>query len=594
MAYPDNLPDLTNPVATDKTSNPSHAAQHTNANNEIEAICTELGTLPKGSYGSVKLRLNAIDAHVSNTTSVHGLTIANVTQLGNPAAGIVLSTGSAWGTSITNNSTNWNTAYSWGNHASAGYLTAVVADSPLSGAGTAASHLTVDLSSKQNLHANLTSVSGLIYASASFVKMTGANTFSLDTNTYLTGNQTITLSGDVSGSGATSITTTIGNSKVTEAMLNTSDNTTANMSTSKHGFAPKGNNDATYYLDGTGVWSVPAGGGGGGANTALSNLASVAINTSLVSDTDDTDDLGSSSKKWKDLYVDGVAYCDQVEAPIISDSATGELSLRATANVTVLVDSDNDTSGIFYIKKGLPASPTTLVTVQSTNGYMGIGAAPQHLLTLSGAVGSNRMSIIRTDSATASGGIFFLGSDNVSDWNIGTNLYIGSGFEISEGAEPGTSNRFYMSNGGALRLTNYGAGTATFDASGNITSVSDIRLKDIQGDYQRSLAEILAISPILFKYKKETGLDTENIYVGFSAQEVMKYIPEAIGVDSKDYYTFNDKVIIATLVNAVKELQKEIDELKKVNNLPIEKYKAVEEIDDSKVTKYKEAKRNVT
>lgn len=34
-----------------------------------------------------------------------------------PGAGIPLSTGSGWGTSITNNSGNWNTAYSWGNHA---------------------------------------------------------------------------------------------------------------------------------------------------------------------------------------------------------------------------------------------------------------------------------------------------------------------------------------------------------------------------------------------------------------------------------------------------------------------------------------------
>jgi hypothetical protein len=38
-----------------------------------------------------------------------------------PASGIALSTGSAWGTSIVNNSANWNTAYGWGNHASAGY-----------------------------------------------------------------------------------------------------------------------------------------------------------------------------------------------------------------------------------------------------------------------------------------------------------------------------------------------------------------------------------------------------------------------------------------------------------------------------------------
>jgi hypothetical protein len=41
-----------------------------------------------------------------------------------PGAGIGLSTGLGWGTSITNNSANWNTAYGWGNHASAGYAAA--------------------------------------------------------------------------------------------------------------------------------------------------------------------------------------------------------------------------------------------------------------------------------------------------------------------------------------------------------------------------------------------------------------------------------------------------------------------------------------
>ena len=56
---------------------------------------------------------------------------------------------------------------------------------------------------------NLTSLSGLTYVSASFVKMTASGTFSLDTSTYLTANQTITLSGDISGSGSTSITTTL-------------------------------------------------------------------------------------------------------------------------------------------------------------------------------------------------------------------------------------------------------------------------------------------------------------------------------------------------------------------------------------------------
>jgi hypothetical protein len=39
-----------------------------------------------------------------------------------PSAGIAVSTGTAWGTSITDNSSNWNTAFGWGNHASAGYV----------------------------------------------------------------------------------------------------------------------------------------------------------------------------------------------------------------------------------------------------------------------------------------------------------------------------------------------------------------------------------------------------------------------------------------------------------------------------------------
>lgn len=40
-----------------------------------------------------------------------------------PGAGIAVSTGSAWGTSITDNSANWNTAYGWGDHSTVGYLT---------------------------------------------------------------------------------------------------------------------------------------------------------------------------------------------------------------------------------------------------------------------------------------------------------------------------------------------------------------------------------------------------------------------------------------------------------------------------------------
>jgi hypothetical protein len=68
----------------------------------------------------------------SRTITINGTTFdlsANrnwdITSMIYPAAGIALSTGTAWGTSITNNSGNWNTAFGWGNHASAGYLTGI-------------------------------------------------------------------------------------------------------------------------------------------------------------------------------------------------------------------------------------------------------------------------------------------------------------------------------------------------------------------------------------------------------------------------------------------------------------------------------------
>jgi len=47
----------------------------------------------------------------------------------------------------------------------------------------------------------------------------GTGALSIDTSTYLTGNESISLSGDVSGTGATSITTTIGANKILETML---------------------------------------------------------------------------------------------------------------------------------------------------------------------------------------------------------------------------------------------------------------------------------------------------------------------------------------------------------------------------------------
>ena len=61
---------------------------------------------------------------LTRTLTINGQTadlsvdrIFSVDTMVYPSAGIALSNGASWGTSITNNSANWNTAYGWGDHA---------------------------------------------------------------------------------------------------------------------------------------------------------------------------------------------------------------------------------------------------------------------------------------------------------------------------------------------------------------------------------------------------------------------------------------------------------------------------------------------
>jgi len=71
-------------------------------------------------------------------------------------------------------------------------------------------------------------------------------------------------------------------------------------------------------------------GSGSGANTALSNLSAVAINTSLVSDADNTDDLGSSANSWKDIYSRSLILDGSTSGTVTINSDAVSKSLRAT------------------------------------------------------------------------------------------------------------------------------------------------------------------------------------------------------------------------------------------------------------------------
>lgn len=75
-SYPDAIKSFTNPTSTDKMTSPSHSDQHSDANDEIIAIETELGVNPKGGSASVVARLDALD-----TTKVNNDGTVNPTNL---------------------------------------------------------------------------------------------------------------------------------------------------------------------------------------------------------------------------------------------------------------------------------------------------------------------------------------------------------------------------------------------------------------------------------------------------------------------------------------------------------------------------------
>jgi len=124
---------------------------------------------------------------------------------------------------------------------------------------------------------------------------------------------------------------------------------------------------------------------------------------------------------------------------------------------------------------------------------------------------------------------------------------------------------------------NVGIGTASPDyklevagnagkTSGGTTWIvsSDKRLKDITGEYKRGLDQIVNLEPVTFYYKEGNprGLPSDEVNIGFVAQEVQEVFPEAVSEGQDGYLDFNMHPINVAVVNAIKELKAENEALK--------------------------------
>lgn len=115
-----------------------------------------------------------------------------------------------------------------------------------------------------------------------------------------------------------------------------------------------------------------------------------------------------------------------------------------------------------------------------------------------------------------------------------------------------------------LELTTNSAGKPT---SSTWTISSDSRLKNIDGDYTKGLAEILKLNTIKYHYApgNARNLPSDEQAYGFSAQEVQKIFPEAVKQGKDGYLNLDLHPVFISYVNAIKEQQQQIEDLKKKN-----------------------------
>jgi hypothetical protein len=214
------------------------------------------------------------------------------------------------------------------------------------------------------------------------------------------------------------------------------------------------------------------GGGAGGANTALSNLSGVAINTSLLPGTT-TIDLGSGSAAFRNLYLAGsssspatnnfaITGAATAARTIILPDADGAVCLQSSASCGFAPTSGSGN----YIQNQIATDQSAdfrlsgngrAVTFSATTSInTGAGAGTQRI----DASGNLTNIVALTLSGAISGGTTYSGSGNINT----------TGGVLQTNSVTRVDNSGNLTNIAALTLSGSISGGTTYGGSGNINT----------------------------------------------------------------------------------------------------------------------------
>ena len=213
-----------------------------------------------------------------------------------------------------------------------------------------------------------------------------------------------------------------------------------------------------------------------------------------------------------------------------------------------------DASNTLIFSTTLPSVPYTETKAMYINdGNVGIGvSSPTKKLHIS----SNDQSTSRIRiQNTATGGDTF-------DLVAGAHNALQDGFSIFNSGSATTN--LYIEGTGDVGIGNISPAyrldvTGTIRATGDIIANSDIRVKENINTIENALEKVKQLRGI--EYNKIGGTK-QNI--GVVAQEVEKILPEVVHEDEKGMKSVAYGNIVGVLIEAIKEQQKQIDELKKL------------------------------